>query len=81
MHFLILRAYHSLRGNVRIPLASEILQLLGPSTPHLHLRAFGLGYSPFTRRYLENHYCFLFLFLLRCFNSERFRSLRILDIY
>ena len=30
---------------------------------------FGLGWSPFARRYLGSHYCFLFLRLLRCFSS------------
>lgn len=29
----------------------------------------GLGYSPFARHYSGNHYCFLFLRLLRCFSS------------
>ncbi len=29
----------------------------------------GLGFSPFARHYLGNHYCFLFLRLLRCFSS------------
>ena len=29
----------------------------------------GLGYFPFARRYLGNHYCFLFLRVLRCFSS------------
>ncbi len=29
----------------------------------------GLGYSPFARRYLGNHFCFLFLRVLRCFSS------------
>ena len=28
-----------------------------------------LGSSPFARHYLGNHYCFLFLRLLRCFSS------------
>ena len=28
-----------------------------------------LGYSAFARHYLRNHYCFLFLSLLRCFSS------------
>ena len=28
-----------------------------------------LGYSPFARHYLGNHYCFLFLRVLRCFSS------------
>ena len=29
----------------------------------------GLGYSTFARHYLRNHYCFLFLRVLRCFSS------------
>ena len=29
----------------------------------------GLGSSAFARRYLQNHFCFLFLRLLRCFSS------------
>ena len=29
----------------------------------------GLGLSPFARHYLGNHYCFLFLQVLRCFSS------------
>ena len=29
----------------------------------------GLGYSQFARRYYGNHYCFLFLRVLRCFSS------------
>jgi hypothetical protein len=32
---------------------------------------FGLGSSPFARRYLGNRGCFLFLRLLRCFSSPR----------
>ena len=30
---------------------------------------YGLGSSGFARRYSRNHYCFLFLRLLRCFSS------------
>jgi hypothetical protein len=30
-----------------------------------------LGWSPFARRYSGNRYCFLFLRVLRCFNSPR----------
>ena len=37
--------------------------------PHACLNIHGLGYSPFARHYLGNHYCFLFLRLLRCFSS------------
>ena len=29
----------------------------------------GLGCSAFARHYLRNHYCFLFLRVLRCFSS------------
>ncbi len=29
----------------------------------------GLGYFPFARHYLGNHFCFLFLRVLRCFSS------------
>ena len=31
----------------------------------------GLGYFHFARHYYGNHYCFLFLRLLRCFSSAR----------
>ena len=36
----------------------------------------GLGYSHFARHYSGNHYCFLFLRLLRCFSSARSPTLR-----
>ena len=37
--------------------------------PHSRRNGGGLGYSPFARRYLGNHYCFLILRVLRCFSS------------
>ena len=40
---------------------------------------YGLGYSPFARHYLGNHYCFLLLRVLRCFSSPR--SPILTDIY
>src|SRR5436190_21058875 len=41
----------------------------GPTTPPcMHD---GLGYSAFARRYWRNHYCFLFLGVLRWFTSPR----------
>ena len=43
-----------------------ILQVLQPRYGRDHI---GLGYSPFARHYLGNHYCFLFLRVLRCFSS------------
>ena len=35
-----------------------------------------LGCSAFARHYLRNHYCFIFLRLLRCFNSPGIASTR-----
>ena len=37
--------------------------------PRARRNAPGLGSSPFARRYLGNHYCFLLLRVLRCFSS------------
>jgi hypothetical protein len=37
--------------------------------PRQGLDLTGLGSSPFARHYLGNHYCFLFLRVLRCFSS------------
>ena len=36
----------------------------------------GLGYCAFARHYLRNHFCFLFLWVLRCFSSPRSLTLR-----
>ena len=46
--------------------ATPIAQRTGP------WHAIGLGSSPVARRYLGNHSCFLFLKLLRYFNSLRY---------
>ncbi len=40
--------------------------------PHC-LDNMGLGFFPFARHYSGNHYCFLFLCLLRCFSSAGLR--------
>ena len=37
--------------------------------PHKCRNIYGLGYSHFARRYWGNHFCFIFLWLLRCFSS------------
>ena len=37
--------------------------------PRLCRNIAGLGYFPFARHYSGNHYCFLFLRVLRCFSS------------
>src|ERR1051326_7933168 len=47
--------------------------------PHLHGlvgRGFGFPCSVFDRLYSRNHGCFLFLCLLRCFNSAGYLSRR-----
>ena len=36
----------------------------------------GLGFSPVARRYWGNHFCFIFLQVLRCFSSLRLHALR-----
>ena len=41
---------------------------LSRSLPRKHY-VFGLGWSDFARHYSRNHYCFLFLRVLRCFSS------------
>ena len=48
-----------------------------PSTPQMQRRQlshiYGLGSSPFARRYSGNRFYFLFLPLLRCFSSRAYR--------
>ena len=39
--------------------------------PQTCLNKFGLGCSAFARHYLRNHFCFLLLWVLRCFSSPR----------
>ena len=46
--------------------------------PQLCRNKTGLGYSPFARHYLGNHFCFLFLQVLRCFSSLSQRLKRLL---
>ena len=62
-----IRGFHSLWQGLSIPflLADSIDYTV--RTPGSKLP--GLGSSAFARRYLRNHFCFLFLRLLRCFSS------------
>ena len=46
-----------------------ILLFMSTLQPRLCLNKIGLGYFHFARHYSENHYCFLFLRVLRCFSS------------
>ena len=48
---------------------SHFLPMSSVLQPRQRLNANGLGYSPFDRHYSGNHFCFLFLRLLRCFSS------------
>ena len=45
-----------------------ITLLLPRSLPHENY-SHGLGFSDFARHYFRNHFCFLFLRVLRCFSS------------
>src|SRR5262245_61240364 len=57
---------------VRLPcwlLTRRPCGLTGPTTPKC--KHSGLGSSAFARRYWRNHYCFLFLRVLRWFTSPR----------
>lgn len=62
-----IRDFHALwlRLSMRILLTGSIDYTV--RTPESKLS--GLGSSAFARRYLRNHFCFLFLRLLRCFSS------------
>ena len=44
-------------------------RVAGPTTPVATETLTGLGCSRFARHYSGNHYCFLFLQVLRCFSS------------
>lgn len=67
------RGFHPLRPN--FPVSSTIYPISYPFRdqcgllPHICLNLYGLGSYPFARHYLGNHYCFLFLWLLRWFSS------------
>ena len=50
------------------------LTVLQPRKMRLHIS--GLGSCAFARHYLRNHFCFLFLRVLRCFSSPGLPHLR-----
>jgi hypothetical protein len=51
----------------------QSIYIIAVLQPHICRNKCGLGYFPFARHYLGNHYCFLFLRLLRCFSSAGYR--------
>ena len=65
-----IRGYHPYRQAFQL-----VLLCIRPDVPvlqpHNCRNNHGLGYFHFARRYYGNHYCFLFLRLLRCFSSAR----------
>ena len=65
-----LREFHPLCQYVPVSSTRLPSPFARPATPNAE--AFGLGSSPFARRYLENRSFFLFLRVLRCFSSPRF---------
>ena len=82
-NYFRLQDYHPLWSNFPESSANNLVSYsssLQQSTPKKSLDTFnttvaafnmliGLGYFPFARHYLGNHYCFLFLRVLRCFSS------------
>ena len=62
-----IRGFHPLWLAFPKPFYYISLSLLAVRTPECSHS--GLGSFPFARRYSGNHYCFLFLRLLRCFSS------------
>ena len=68
------RDYHPLRSrfSTELSLDSRIATYAPNHTcPLYYYNGFVLPSSGFSHPYLRNHYCFLFLWLLRCFNSPR----------
>ncbi len=70
------RPFHAVRLGIGFVTPSQGLQPLHvrshnphAATPARYVHDTSLGCSAFARRYLRNRYCFLFLWLLRCFSS------------
>ena len=59
-------------------LCSQVLLLR--SLPQAHYKL-GLGCSDFARHYSRNHFCFLFLRVLRCFSSPGSPRIPIYSVY
>ena len=73
------RGYHPYRQTFQtVPLT--LYTNVAVLQPRKCRNTYGLGYFQFARHYYGNHFCFLFLRLLRCFSSARSPPLRILDL-
>ena len=64
------QGFHLLRPAFPKPFHYQIPIIYAARNPKIE-NYFGLAFFPFARRYLGNHFCFLFLSLLRCFSSRR----------
>ncbi len=63
------RGYHPLRLSFPKRFHYNLLVHIVVLQPQYCRNNIGLGCSPFARHYLGNHFCFIFLWLLRCFSS------------
>jgi hypothetical protein len=70
---VVYRAFTSSGRPFHAVLLTKYFPQRSPTTPYG--TPYGLASSAFARHYLRNHYCFLFLLLLRCFSSEGSRLL------
>jgi hypothetical protein len=73
---------HTIKGlspsmvGLPMPFIFEMSSIMQVLLPPMCRNTLGLGSSAFARHYLRNHYCFLLLWVLRCFSSPRSPSLR-----
>ena len=74
-HGLPLQDYHPLWCGIPANFGFTIWKYRAPNTTSLlpFDKRFGLPYADFGRPYSRHRYCFLFLRVLRCFNSPRSR--------
>ena len=57
------------------------IQILSRSPYPVRIATYGLGFSDFARHYFRNHFCFLFLRVLRCFSSPGSPRIPIYSVY
>ena len=72
-HTLYVYGTFTLFGRIFQTIPLSVLLITTTLQPRRCLNSIGLGYSHFARHYSGNHYCFLFLRVLRCFSSPGWR--------
>ena len=65
----VYRTFTSFGGPFQNPSTSVLYNYRKSYNP-VYSKTYGLGSSAFARHYSQNHYCFLFLPVLRCFSSQ-----------